>query len=123
MTRNAIRTPVYSFSAAPPIEPRLYFPESKLINMAIWGTFACPYSPPQHTVFPSDGQIGRWTLHFDDVDPLTDVSPWKLLAQLLPGMRMRYQDFETGNTWIWVLTDQIIKRDNNNDLRLGRWPD
>lgn len=119
-----IKTPVYSFNSAPPAVPRLYFRESTLLrDMLIWGTVACPYSPPQYTVFPGNGQVGRWTLHFDVLNPLTDISEWRTMAQQLPGMRMRYEDFETGQRWVWVLTDEILKRDNDNDLRLGRWPD
>lgn len=115
---------VYSFNTAPPIEPRLYFPDKRLLDLAIWGSLACPYSPPQYTVFPSDGQAGRWTLHFDVIEPLTDIFKWKqlLLAQL-SGMRMRYEDFGTGRKWTWVLTDEVLERDNDNNLRLGHWPD
>jgi hypothetical protein len=113
---------LYMFRNAPPAEPKLYFPETKLLEMATWGHMACPYRPPQYTIYPGDGQVGRWTLHFDHPDPLTDTSPWKFsIDDMLPGMRMHYEDFETGQRWVWVLTSQRLYGEPN--WRLGMWPD
>ncbi len=119
LTKSA---PLYLFNDAPPPQPQLYFAEARLVYMACYGTLACPYTPPQYTVFPSPGQVGRWTLHVDYVDPLTDTSDWKLLADQLPGTRMRYTDFETGQSWVWVLTDQMVHT-AAPAFRLGVWPD
>jgi hypothetical protein len=114
--------PLYRFDEPPPRQHAIFFDGSKLFQMAMYGGCACPYTPPQWTIFPSDGQVGRWTLHFDVVDPLTDDSPWKFTVEdMLPGMRMRYEDFDTGRRWIWVLTDKTITGDV--EYRLGVWPD
>lgn len=122
--------PQYDFMRVPPIKPKLFFTERHLIQLALYGTVGCPFTPVSETVYPSAGQLGRWTLHFDVVDLehlFANGSPWKLLAQELPGMRVRYHGNiydETDKTWLWVLTDQVIHRHgHDHDLRLGVWPD
>jgi hypothetical protein len=93
----------------------------------VWGS----YPNPQRTILcPSahSNDMGRWTYHFDVMaDPRTPEAmrePWKMLAQLLPGTRMRYQDWDTEtNVGIWVLTDQVRGHHQYEGLRLGVWPD
>jgi hypothetical protein len=115
----------YDFTGAPPIKPKLFFTEKGLVSAALWGG----YPNPQRTIFPgdNDGAMGRWTHHFDIIDPLSEEAmkePWKLLAQLLPGTRMRWHDWDIDKSWLWVLTDQVIHRHGyDHDLRLGVWPD
>ena len=118
--------PVHNFTTPPPKVPRLYFGERKLGNLAIWGGFAL-VNPGSVLVdqWPKC-YVGSWRIHFDIIDPFSEEAakePWKLLAQMLPGMRVSYEDFATEEQMIWVLTDDIVRRDNNNDLRLGVWPD
>lgn len=122
----------YFFTTAPPLEPRLYFKQHYLWDMLLYGSLGAPYTSPQYTVFPGNGHVGRWTLHYDkeSMDAVHEISArgtYATLKQdlldLLPGMRMRYIDFGTEKTTIWKLTDDVVLRDNNNHLRLGVWPD
>jgi hypothetical protein len=122
----------YFFNETPPAEPRLYFKQSILWDMLVYGQLAAPYTPPQFTVFPSDGQVGRWTMHYskDKLMAMREASkltPFTRLKQdmidLLPGMLIRYVDLETSKFTVWQLTEHVIRRDNSNDLRLGVWPD
>lgn len=119
-----INTPAYFFNAAPPLVPRLYFNEKSLMDMAILGCLikrgSWPPAPPQYTVFPG----GRWTIHFHPDKPPYDGSQTRdMVKELLPGIKMQYHDFNTGRHWIWILTNEVLHRDNNNDLRIGHWPD
>jgi hypothetical protein len=110
----------YFFHEPPPKESRLYFAEKQLIGMVL-------FRPGQYTL---PGATGRWTLHRDPPPhPFSEEAakqPWKFLKDELPGMRLKYTDWETDKTWIWVLTDQVIPGHLDRprrDLRLGRWPD
>jgi hypothetical protein len=119
---------VYNFNREPPVCPRLYLTERHVVELAMYGFLACPYTPPLWTVFPSDGQLGWWKLRFDDtprgLHGLVDNPDWrKLLSEQLAGMHIIYQNFDTKRSWIWVLTDQVLCRDNDNDLRYAVWPD
>ena len=117
---------LYDFDDAPPKTPALHFNGKQLRGLAMYGSCSCPYAPPQFTVFPSDGQVGRWTLHFDVGDALRLPDDpkqwWDILERTFPGMRMRYEDFETGHRWIWVLTDRMV-HNKDTDYWLGVWPD
>jgi hypothetical protein len=121
----------YFFNEPPPADPKLYFKQKTLWELMVYGTLSCP-KRPQYTVFPADGQIGRWTMHYDNQKlatmreiarhtPFTRIRDE--LIDLLPGMHMRYHDFDTNTTTVWTLTDDVIMREHDNHLRLGVWPD
>lgn len=126
-----ITTPAYFFNAVPPAVSRVYFSQPTVYEMLLFGGLVCPYGPPQRTVFPGGDQVGRWTLHYDDektktlrdiaTGPYASLHP-RLIATL-PGMLLRYEDFAAGETLVWRLTDDVLLRDNANNLQLGVWPD
>jgi hypothetical protein len=133
--QSLINTPCYFFNTAPPLAPRLYFKEKTLFEMLVWGSVACPYTAPQDTVFPSDGQLGRWTMNYDKdkIRQIRNVSVYvpeptcmkrvrEDMIGLLPDMLMRYEDFGTGKFTVWMLTSDVIQRDSDNNLRLGVLP-
>jgi hypothetical protein len=121
----------YFFNEAPPENPRLYFKQSHLWQMLLYGSLAAPYTPPQHTIFPGDGQVGRWTLKYGEekVEALHEIAkaPFGMvkekLLDILPEMLMRYEDFATDKSTVWRLTDDVVMREHDNHLRLGVWPD
>lgn len=117
--------PLYMFRDAPPIGPWLYFSERVLLGMAGGALCSFLYVPPQYTILSGAGlAVGRWTLRFDFSDPLTDESPWKFsMGDMLAGMRMGYEDFESGQRWVWVLTDEVVRHDDDDHLRMAHWPD
>lgn len=126
--------PVCSFNSPPPASPQLYLTQKHLIQLGFYGTLACPYTPPAQTVYPSAGQLGWWQMRIDGgarrrpnphiVPDIEDSNAWtRFIAARLAGMRVTYEDFGTGDLWLWVLTDRVLHRDNDNDLRLAVWPD
>jgi hypothetical protein len=105
------------------LEPwfKVWFDEKFCQDIAVWGQCAvlAECSAYGHPMTPD--AVGQWTLHFDHVDPLTDKSQWKFaIAEMLPGMRLKYTDRATGKSWVWVLTDQV---QDSRGVRLGLWPD
>jgi hypothetical protein len=120
MTEVNQSTPCYFFSAPPPNEPRLFFDEIPMVHMLM-----CSPVAQQYTVLKTDAdgntRAGRWTLHLATPEPIT--AEWKLGCNLLVDARMRWEDWDTEEVKVWVLTDELAPWYKQRTLRLGVWPD
>jgi hypothetical protein len=140
--------PFFGDDPHPP--PYLYFDEDVLVSLVIWGQLGCPVTPPDDINHVGDlelwsqhegRQLGRWTvvadhdnnesrLHHNHVAVLFEKDK---IIERLPGIRIKYGQFATGKSWLWLLTGDtlgpppsFLRQEWDVEpisVRLGRWPD
>ena len=139
------------FGGDPHPPPYLYFDEDVLVSLVIWGQLGCPVTAPNDdinhvgdlAVWSQHGgcQLGRWTVVSDHDKKELGLNRYHVgvffekdkIAERLPGIRIKYGQFATGKSWLWLLTDErvgpppsFLRNEWGVDpvtVRLGRWPD
>jgi hypothetical protein len=138
------------FGGDPHPPPCLYFDEDVLVSLMIWGQLGCPVTPPGDINHVGDlevwsqhegCQLGRWTVVSDhdqkglglNRDHVGVFFEKNKITERLPGIRIKYGQFATGKSWLWLLTDErlgpppsFVRNQWGVDpvtVRLGRWPD
>jgi hypothetical protein len=126
--------PGYNFTGPVPLVPKVFFTERQLIEMLVYAamrTTEVPGNVIQRTIFdesPEGVHMGRWTLHIPDqvVDTLkaTESASFVGVAdEVLPDLKLSFEDWSTDKTWIWILTGLLVSFAPDVAYRLGQWPD
>ncbi len=137
------------FGGDPHPPPYLYFDENVLVSLVmIGGQLGRRVTPPDCIYHVGDLEVwsqhqgcplGCWTVVSDhDEEPGSNrgdvavVLEKDKIAERLPGMRIKYGQFATGKSWLWLLTEErlgpplsFLRNEWGNPVtvRLGRWPD